>query len=102
MIGAAQSPDPDESPSMPSKQTLYLFRQGQTSLCCFAASPSRKKLPPSQDPQGWVFVRQIHLEPGETPRAGFDADDVQAEVARQGFALREIKRRSRVSSDGPQ
>lgn len=79
---------------MPYKQTLYLFRQGQSGLCCFAATPSRKKLPPSQDQQGWVFVRQIRLEPGETGRAGFDADDVQAEVAAKGFALREIKKRS--------
>jgi hypothetical protein len=84
---------------MPFKQTLYVFRQGQSGLCCFAASPSRKKLPPTSDTEGWVYVRQVHLEPGEASRFGFDADDVQSEVAKQGFALREIKRRSRADSD---
>jgi hypothetical protein len=79
---------------MPIKQTLFLFRAGKSRLCCFAASPSRKKLPPTEDPEGWVFVRQIHLEPGEGPRSGFDADDVQAEVSAKGFALRELLSRS--------
>jgi hypothetical protein len=85
---------------MPTKQTLFLFRAGKSRLCCFAASPSRKKLPPTSEPDGWTFVRQIHLEPGEPPRAGFDADDVQAEVAAEGFALREIRSRSAEAREG--
>ena len=77
---------------MPHEQTLYIFRQGQTGLCCFSATPSKKKLPPSSDDQGWTFVRTIHLKPDEKPRTGFDANEVQVEIAQKGFAIREIKR----------
>ena len=82
---------------MPVKQTLFMFREGKSRICCFAATPSKKKLPPTSDPEGWVFVRQLHLEPGEPPRGGFDADDVQAEVVAKGFAIRELKSRSGAS-----
>ena len=85
---------------MPYEQTLYVFRQGQSGVCCFKATPSRKSLPPAEDQQAWTFVRTINLQPGEKPRIGFDADEVQAEVAKTGFALRNIRRRQSLTS-GP-
>ena len=79
---------------LPMKQTLFLFREGSTRRICFASSPSKRKLPPTQNEGGWVFVRQVHFEPDEPPRFGFDANEVQAEVASKGFSLRDLPSRA--------
>jgi hypothetical protein len=71
------------------KQTIYAFQSGGTAYYGYTPDPTGANLPTVPAGKWEKHGLPIQVEPGEGPRAGMDVENVQAEIRRVGYCVKE-------------